>query len=187
MFGAQTQLSFYQNTGFELGSQKTENMSSHFYRRQILHRQLGISDSDFLGKHILEVGPGAGHNSLYFSMLNPRRLTLIEPSHSAYAVLQKLFTKNNISPDIVQIEEVEIEKFRVLEKYDLIICEGLIGTSGYLKPEILINSVLDCANTPASLMLTCSDYQAALSEMLRRLLGYEICVSNNNLDDKVSL
>lgn len=179
-------LSFYKEQKVAPVSQNIDDLRQHFHRRSTLYKQMGIIPSDFFGKRIIEIGPGTGQNSLFLAYLKPQSLTLVEPNPTGIEKINEVFQLHGSLQNPI-IEHSEIETFTSTEKYDYVICEGLVGASGHPDPTTLIASIASHTKPGGMVILTSIDYPAYSSEMIRRLIGFELTKSMDDFDAKVSL
>lgn len=180
-------LSFYKKQNIAPVFQNIEDIDAHFHRRETLYRQMGLSSSNFSGKKILEIGPGTGQNALYLASQSPSSLTLCEPNPSGIKKIEETFMPFPDFKKLLKVERCTIEELDPSLKYDLVICEGLIGASGHPDPRKLIKSIASHVSPDGILVLTSMDYPAYLSEMLRRLFGYELTKKMSDFESKVNI
>jgi Methyltransferase domain. len=167
-------LSFYSDHSVAPVRQNIADLDGHFYRRRVLYQQLGIGAGAFTGRHILEVGPGTGQNALFVAAQRPSQLVLVEPNPTGVEEIKNSFKPYPAWCKILSVQNVPIEQYLNTHQFDFVLCEGLVGASGHPDPTALILSIADHVRIDGILVLTCIEYVAYLSEMLRRLLGVEI-------------
>lgn len=180
-------LSFYKTQNVAPVFQIIPDIQGHFDRRTTLYRQLGLKSSNFSGKRILEIGPGTGQNALFLASKTPASLTLVEPNPVGLLKIEQAFAPYPKFRELVEVAGISIETIKGLGEFDLVICEGLAGASGHQNPTRLIRAISKHVSPNGELVLTCIDYPGYLSEMLRRLLGYELSKKTKNFDDRVTL
>ena len=180
-------LAFYKEKNIAPVSQIITDLSKHFHRRSTLYKQMGISPSDFSGKKVIEIGPGTGQNSLHIASLKPAIITLVEPNPTGVKGITELFDKYPSEQKYVSLEYSSIEEFSSEFKYDLVLCEGLIGASGHPDPAQLVSSIAKHVSPGGTIVLTSIDYPAYLAEMLRRLIGHEMTRDIKDFESKVDL
>ena len=86
----------------------------------------------------------------------------------------------------LSVNNVRIEEYAAAQPFDLVLCEGLVGASGHSDPGTLIRSVAAHVRMDGVLVLTCIEYVAYLSEMLRRLLGIELAGRTQALSERTA-
>lgn len=167
-------LSFYRHHSVAPVRQYIADLDTHFARRRVLYQQLGIGAGAFTGRRVLEVGPGTGQNALFVAAQGPSQLVLVEPNPTGVEEIRKTFEPHATWGHILSVQNVQIEHYQDADEFDCVLCEGLVGASGHSDPAALISSIADHVRIGGILVLTCIEYVAYLSEMLRRLLGVEI-------------
>ena len=168
-------LSFYQNHAVAPVRQNIADLDEHFARRRVLYQQLGIGAGSFTGRRVLEIGPGTGQNALFVAAQGPLQLVLVEPNPTGVMEIKASFAPYPALSKALVVENVPIEQYSVDgDLFDFVLCEGLVGASGHQDPAALIQTIARHTRIDGTLVLTCIEYVAYLSEMLRRLLGLEI-------------
>ena len=74
------ELEYYIKEGISPVHYNLSDLNKHFEIRKSLYRLLGLIPNFFMGKDILEVAPGSGHNSIYTASLLPKSYDLVEPN-----------------------------------------------------------------------------------------------------------
>ena len=169
----------------QTGADKTR-----FYGRGILYNTLGLPPTSFKNLKVIEIGPGSGQNALYTSTLEPKNLTLLEPSKSGINEIKKLIKKKKFKCPTKLINKT-IENFykKNHNQFDIVICEGLLGSSGYKDPKILLKYLKHIVKKKGSLIITCEDEVGFLSEQLKRLVTKKILHEfrvKNNFEEKIN-
>jgi len=180
-------LSFYRDHSVAPVRQEITDMDAHFARRRVLYQQLGIPPGAFTGRRVLEIGPGTGQNSLFVAAQKPSQLVLVEPNAAGRKEIGASFEPFPAWREILSIYDLPIEQFQDAQQFDIVLCEGLIGASGHPDLKALILSIADHVRVGGMLVLTCTEYVGYLSEMLRRLLGYEISGHLKDVNQRVAL
>lgn len=176
-------LEHYTEHGISPVRQDLSDLHGHHLRRRTLYRTLGLLPSSFKGKRVLEVGPGSGHNSLVVAGWNPSRYVLVEPNPTGVSHIRSLFREHQVEEDRIEIVNRRIEEFLPDERYDIILCEGMIpGMSN--KKEILakLDSLLKEGGV---LVLTCSDSTSMFFEMMRYFLAYQLTKKIERFEEKI--
>ena len=180
-------LSFYRDHSVAPVRQEITDMDAHFARRRVLYQSLGIPVSAFTGRRVLEIGPGTGQNALFVAAQMPSQLVLVEPNPTGRKEISASFEPLPAWREILSIFNLPIEQFQDTQQFDIVLCEGLIGASGHIDPHAFILSIAAHVRPGGLMVLTCVDYIAYLSEMLRRLLGYEISGHLEDVNQRAAL
>lgn len=165
--------------------QNISNIKKHFFRRTMLYRMLGLLPSSFSNKKVLEVGVGSGHNSIVTAQWRPSRYVLIEPNPTGVSHIKMLFNEHNISVESPKIEIVNttIEDFSSNEKYDIIICEGLIP--GMSNKEQILTKLDALLTHNGVLLLTCADEISMFFEIIRCFFAYKLTKHVQDFNEKI--
>jgi len=98
---------------------------THFTQRRTLYHRLGILVNCVRGRKVLEFGPGNGANALYTISIEPDQYVLVDANPAGIENCEK--NLNRFHPDKNwQIVDSLIEEYETDEKFDLVICEGLL-------------------------------------------------------------
>ena len=89
------ELEYYIREGISPVHYDLSDLKKHFQIRASLYRLLGLIPNFIEGKDILEIAPGAGHNSVYTSSLLPKTYDLVEPNPKGCRDIIEIF--NNLS------------------------------------------------------------------------------------------
>lgn len=151
----------------QLGTTKQQERA-----RTLLYNQLGLPPVALAGANVLEVGPGTGQNAIHLSSYELRSLLLVEPSVEGYRSCCNLLSNGQFQSNTKIINET-LEQFRTndIKTYDIVFCEGLVGSSGYRLPQNLLDDLASCVRRGGSLIITCEDEIGYLSETLRRYMA----------------
>ncbi|WP_432738078.1 class I SAM-dependent methyltransferase [Maridesulfovibrio sp. FT414] len=163
-------------------AQDLSDLNRHFEIRNSLYRTLGIPSLFVKGRRVIEFGPGSGHNALFTSSLSPSRYVLVDGNPTGIAEVNKLFAKRASGQSITLIESY-IEEFCSAEKFDLVLCEGVIPTQ--VEPVSFLKHVASFATVGGIVVITCLDYVSCLSEVLRRFVSRCMSIQNGSLQDNV--
>ena len=147
--------------------------------RRILYHQLGLTNVAFSGSRVLEIGPGTGQNAIHLSETGISELVLLEPSREGYRCCELLREQSRFGCEVTVIN-LPVEKLEVGEygQFDIVICEGLIGSSGYEDPKELIDRISCLVRSGGSLILSAEDEVGYLSEFLRRMWAHIVLGEN---------
>ena len=152
-------------------------------KRAALYFQLGLAPALVQDKTILEFGPGNGINSLYTQSLKPKEYVLVDGNPTSLENCVKNFSE--AFPDSTNYKVVEslIDNFESDQKFDIVICEGLIPHQ---------HDPVSCAKKAASFtkegglfIHTCHDFISFLAERLRSFIAYIQSDSSLAFDQRV--
>ena len=111
--------------------------------------------------------PGSGHNALFTSSCQPGRYILVDATpaslESTRAQLAGCYERDHI-----HVVESEILAFRTEEKFDLVLCEGVIPTQK--DPVAFLKHVASFTRPGGLVVITSMDPIAVFAEILRRYL-----------------
>ena len=126
-------LDYYTTFGISPVHQDIADLTRHLERRQSLYLSLGLTGATFRGSDVLEVGPGSGHNSLFVASQVPKTYTLLEPNPTAVREIGLLydgFPLPHVRPRVIA---EKLEDFESEDGFDIVICEGWLGSSDHEK------------------------------------------------------
>ncbi len=174
-------VSFYnKNSCIPVNQQGTEFERSN--ARRYLYNSLGLNSLAFKNISVCEIGPGSGQNAVDLSKRGISSIMLIEPTREGQKKCQDLIDQGefqcsvNIYPSTV---ENYVDTSSESVGYDLVITEGLVGSSGYKKPIELFYSIASLVEKDGFLMVGCEDNVGWFAEMTRRLVYLIFCKLNN--------
>ncbi len=173
-------LDFYQQHHISPVNQDVTDLPAHFARRAHLYRSLGIPPMAVRGALVLEVGPGSGENALYTLSLQPGDYVAVEPNHVAAEAAR---ARLGAGADVV---EVRIEDYEPGARFDLVLCEGLLGLCG-TDPRALLEAVARHVAPGGVLVITCIDAISDHAEILRRAMAQQMIDRSAPLDDQVAM
>jgi SAM-dependent methyltransferase len=132
---------------------------------------MGIAPALAEGKSILEFGPGSGHNALYTASLGPRRYLAVDANPTGLAELRAVFAAH---PWLTPPELVEsyIEDFETAERFDIVICEGVIPMQN--DPAAFARRVASFVRPGGVFLMTTIDGVSILADQMRRLLNFRL-------------
>lgn len=162
---------FYRENKISPVSQDISDLERHFERRASLYRALGVAPALVEGKSVLEFGPGSGHNALYTCSLHPRRFVSVDGNPTGIAAMHELFGR---FPWLTQPEQIEsyIEDFATSERFDIVICEGVIQQQR--DPAAFAHHVASFVRPGGVFLTTAFDGASALADQMRRLLNLRL-------------
>jgi 2-polyprenyl-3-methyl-5-hydroxy-6-metoxy-1,4-benzoquinol methylase len=147
--------------------QDLSDINIHYAKREKLYRQLGIPCIAFEGKHILEVGPGGGYNSLAFLAWGGQCL-FIEPNQTGVKEMRKLFGDYRIPSEQYEIKECTIEEAHIQEQFDIVIAEGFLHSID--NAEEIVKNLSLLVKNGGVIVITCMDSLSMFVEQIKRLV-----------------
>ena len=160
---------FYSKHNISPVRQDISNLSRHFRRRDNLYRYLGISPFAFKGKSIIEFGPGTGHNALFPIHCGVSKYVLVDgnkPSLDATKSLVGEYFKDTDTE--LQFELSMIEDFDTEERFDIVLCEGVI--THQIDPDAFTKNVARFVKPGGILVITTAEELSCLPDVLRRVM-----------------
>ncbi len=158
---------YYTSKGIIPTRQDISNLDTHFRRRETLYRHLGIPKSLLRRASVIEFGPGSGHNALFPASCRPGRYVLVDATPASLESTRGQLS-GSYGRDHIQVVESEILAFRTAEKFDLVLCEGVIPTQK--DPVAFLKHVASFAGPGGLVVITSMDPIAVFAEILRRYL-----------------
>ena len=162
---------FYRQHGISPVGQDISNLDTHFTRRAALYRHLGLLPGMFRGRSIIEIGPGSGYNSLFTATLAPSRYVLLEGNPKGVADIERLFGQHGLR-DRIEIVSALLQEYDSADRFDFVICEGMLALAGVADPGVLLRSVGRLAAPGGVLLITTIDAMSDFAETLRRLFAH---------------
>lgn len=150
--------------------QDISNLETHFTRRAALYRHLGLLPGMFRGRSIIEIGPGSGYNSLFTATLAPSRYVLLEGNPRGVADIERLFGQHGLR-DRIEIVSALVEDYEAADRFDYVICEGMLALAGVPDPVALMQRVARLVAPGGVLVITTIDALSDFAETLRRLFA----------------
>lgn len=177
-------IDYYTRHAISPVAQNISELPRHFQTRDALYRHLGIPPRLVRGTSVIEFGPGSGHNSIFTQSLEPRRYVLVDANPTGIGRTKSLlaeYRRGGAEPEIIQSM---IQEFRCEERFDLVLCEGVIPTQR--EPAAFLRHVASFAAPGGVVVMTCVDGVSYLSELLRRLLARALTQDGELLEERVS-
>ena len=164
-------IDYYRANGISPVSQDITDLARHFERRSSAYRAMGIAPALVNGVSVIEFGPGSGHNALYTCSLQPRRFVAVDGNPTGLRALRALFSEY---PAFTQpaIVESMIEDFDTDERFDIVICEGVIAQQN--DPAAFARHVASFVRPGGVFLTTTYDGASALADQMRRLLNLRL-------------
>lgn len=161
---------FYRQHGISPVGQDISNLETHFTRRAALYRHLGLLPGMFRGRSIIEIGPGSGYNSLFTATLGASRYVLLEGNPKGVADIERLFGQHGLR-DRIEIVSALLQEYDSPDRFDFVICEGMLALAGVPDPGVLLRGVGRLAAPGGVLVITTIDAMSDFAETLRRLFA----------------
>lgn len=162
---------FYRQHGISPVRQDISNLEAHFTRRAGLYRHLGLLPGFLRGRTAIEIGPGSGFNSLFTATLEPSRYVLLEGNPRGVADIEKLFGQFDGLRSRIEIVSKLVQDYQTDERFDFVICEGMLALAGVPDPVKLLRSVARLVAPGGVLVITAIDELSDFAETLRRLFA----------------
>jgi len=160
------------------------NKESHFVHRQGLYQRLGILAGNIRGRKVLEFGPGNGVNALFTLSMQPEECVLVDANPTGIknctANLSRFYPGENW-----KIVDSLIEDFNTDQKFDLVICEGLLPNQ--VNPSQMARHCGSFVSPGGVYVVTCHDAISLVSETLRCLLGWLLVRNTDDFSDQVAI
>jgi SAM-dependent methyltransferase len=176
-------LDFYSKNKIAPVRQNIQDYKQHTNLRENLLKLLGIVPSFIEGKSVIEFGPGTGQNSLYFSLLKPKSLEMVEGNPKSISSLKSIMAQNRI--DEFTLHETRFQDFKSSRKFDVVWAENCIPhqTDPVKMLELISNHVKD----NGILVFTCLSGISYLSEILRKAVYLNSpAVNIKSIEDKLN-
>jgi SAM-dependent methyltransferase len=163
-------IDFYTSIGFVPTSQDESLRLAHVANRDNLYRKLGLHSKVFVDAKVLEIGPGSGENSLDLLRRGIHSLKLVDGVPAALNNIQ-----NRLGENLAKIVTFEVRDASITldsDKYDLVICEGVIPLQ--IDPAGFLRNAAEAVKQGGMILITTSDEISSLSEILRRFIIMEL-------------
>ena len=160
---------FYRENRVSPVTQDISDRVRHFERRAALYRHLGVPPRLVRGASVIEFGPGSGFNSIFTSALSPRRYVLVDGNPTGLSACQALLAEQGAAETEHVFVESLIEDYATDERFDLVLCEGVIPMQ--LDPRGFLRRVAALTAPGGVLVITCMDSVSQFAELMRRIIG----------------
>jgi len=177
---------FYTKEGISPVAQDIEDLEKHFRRRHALYRHVGIVPGLLSGRSVLEFGPGSGHNSIVTASMHPARYLLVDANPVGLERTRDLLGQltGDGATDISVVESY-IESFETSERFDLVLCEGVLPTQE--SPTELLSHIAQFVKPGGIILITCIDAASYLAEQLRRLTATLATRKGFSTEEKIAV
>jgi SAM-dependent methyltransferase len=163
---------YYRERDISPVHQDISDRERHFGRRSSLYRYLGIPPLYVEGAHVLEFGPGSGDNALHTASLGPERYVLVDGNPRGVTETRAKLATTALPEGVVEVVASYVEDFKVVERFDLVVAEGLIPFQN--EPVGFARHIASFVRPGGMLVVTCADSASAIGEIGRRLLANRI-------------
>jgi SAM-dependent methyltransferase len=175
---------FYRENRISPVSQDIADLQRHYERRASLYRLLGIAPGAVADKRVVEFGPGSGHNAIATAAYGPRSYRFVDGNPTGIGRLRALLAGH--APDLpYDVVESFIEDYNEPERYDLVICEGVIPFQ--LEPKRFARHVAGFAAPGGIVSLTTIDAASFLGDLGRRLIADKLVPASLPAAERVKL
>jgi len=176
-------LDFYGRLNISPVAQDISDLARHFERRTALYHHLGLPPRFIAGRTVLEFGPGTGHNALVTNSFSPERYVLVDANPMSLAELRQQLTRCFDDAGNCEIVDCQIEQFDSAERFDLVLCEGVIPTQR--NPKAFLRHVAQFTAPGGVLVITCISPVSWVSEALRRLAAALLTDARDSIPAKL--
>ena len=156
---------------------------AHYIQRKALYLRLGILPGNVRGRKVLEFGPGNGVNALYTVSLEPDLYVLVDANPTGIENCKKNLNRFHQGKKIRIIDSL-IEEYKTEEKFDLVICEGLLPNQ--VNPAEMARHCASFVDEGGLFVVTCHDMISTVSETLRCLPGRLLTGNIENFAEQVT-
>lgn len=157
---------------------------SYLKKRAALYYQMGIVPALLKDKTVLEFGPGNGINSIYTQSLEPKEYVLVDANPKSLENCEKNFKEAFPESTNYRFVESLIDDFQSDQKFDVVICEGLIPHQH--NPSACARKAASFTRDGGLFIHTCHDFISFLSERLRSFIAYIQSDSTLPFNERVS-
>lgn len=165
--------------------QDLSDLKTHVFRRAYLYRTLGLAPSVFKDASVIEFGPGTGDNAVATSAYGLDKYVLVDGNPPSVRELNKKRESGQIKANTTQVVESDILKYRDDNKYDVVICEGLIP--GQNQPKPFLDHIASFAAPGGVVVFTTISYTSQLAEICRRVFRPAIVTEQNSFARQVEV
>ena len=158
------------------------NWDIHFIQRKALYNRLGILPCNVRGRKVLEFGPGNSVNSLYTISMEPDHYVLVDGNPTGIENSRENLTRFHPEKNWEIVDSL-IEEYDTDEKFDLVICEGLIPNQ--VNPTQMARHCASFVGEGGIFVVTSHDMISTVSETLRCLSGWLLTRNIYDFDEQV--
>jgi SAM-dependent methyltransferase len=174
-------LDYYEAHGIIPVQQIRTSSSRRRDQRCGLYRTLGVPLASFVGRRVLEFGPGTGENSEIVAEFGPASLDLVDGNDASIRAIRDRMGHQGIDPTICRYFKADFNDDVIAGvphgSYDVVIAEGCIP--GQVDPTSTLRSIARYVAPNGLLIVTTADQISVLAENCRRMLSAPILRSCN--------
>ncbi len=174
---------FYRKHAISPVAQDISDFPMHVERRASLYRLLGIPPTAVTGKDLIEFGPGSGYNAVATARFGPRSYVFVDGNPTGIAHLKNLIARYAPGLDY-RAETAYIDEYHSDERYDLVICEGVIPFQ--FDPPYFARRVAEFAKPGGVVSLTTVDPASFLGDFGRRVLADKLVPVSLSTSERVA-
>ena len=179
-------LDYYLQHGISPVCYLAKDLSEHLERRQSLYNMLGLPGILFRNAKVLEIAAGSGQNSLYVSAQQPARYVIVEPNPVALKQIEETYRNFRAPHTCPEIIPVKLENYSPNELFDVVICEGWLGSSDHERS--LVGTLADRVAPGGILILTALSISGWLPNLIRYCIVQKLLANQpEDYDSRVTL
>lgn len=168
-------LKYYLDRGISPVHYLASSLAEHLERRQSLYNMLGLPGVLFRNAKVLEIAAGSGQNSLYVAAQQPSKYVIVEPNPVALKQIKETYGRFDLSHTRPEIMPVTLENYPAKELFDVVICEGWLGSSSHERS--LVGTIADRVAPGGLMILTALSISGWLSNLIRYCLVQKLLAS----------
>lgn len=137
-------------------------------------RSIGLPESVFRGRKVLDVGGGTGENSVFYAQWGAE-VTILEPNEISCARAKDLF-KNQGLPLEVMNQSLFDSDLGFIEKFDIVLCEGVLHHT--YDPLGALQQLVAPMRSGATVMVALAEQSGMFKRNLQRKLLFSLAGEN---------
>jgi SAM-dependent methyltransferase len=178
-------LDFYTSHNIIPVHQDLSDIENHVFRRNYLYRTLGLPPILFKNASVIEFGPGTGDNAVATSLYGLDKYFLVDGNPASVRELNKKRNLGTIKATACEVVESDIHNYRDNNKYDVVICEGLIP--GQDRPRQFLDHISSFCARGGVVVFTTISYISLLAEICRRVFRPAILTADKTFERQVQI
>ncbi|MBA3656259.1 MAG: class I SAM-dependent methyltransferase [Gemmatimonadaceae bacterium] len=159
---------FYESKKIIPVHQDTTDFKKHLQRRNALYHQLSVIPGWVAGRSVIEFGPGTGDNAMHTSSLLPARYVLVDGNSESVKEVKARVADRRIHGDSVEVVHSLADDFETDERFDLVICEGLVP--GQLDPSAFLRKIAGLCKPGGVVITTTAGAASGLGDICRHAI-----------------
>lgn len=183
--GTRPFLDFYVSHDIIPVHQDLSDIENHVFRRNYLYRTLGLPPSLFKNASVIEFGPGTGDNAVATSLYGLDKYFLVDGNPASVRELNKKRNLGTIRATACEVVESDIYDYIDNNKYDVVICEGLIPGQG--RPKQFLDHISSFCTQGGVVIFTTISYISLLAELCRRVFRPAIVTARETFELQVQI